>query len=169
MTTTMLLSRLIKRWSSKVTYIPPISSLRWQDLKVPSEYFVSVFLHSFSFILGVILLVKRTVWPQFEANQIKIMESAINLTWSRGLTFSAGPILVGYEKAWSFYGWRGCGEEISSFHSSVLVRPYLEYCCVQFWVSYFKKDLDKLEKVQLRKIKMIIGLENITCKEKWKD
>eukprot|EP00061_Rhincodon_typus_P010782 g35323.t1 len=47
----------------------------------------------------------------------------------------------------------------------MLVWPLLEYC-VQFWSPCYRKDIIKLEKVQVRFVKMLLGMEGLSYKER---
>jgi len=52
--------------------------------------------------------------------------------------------------------------------SSVLLRPHLQYC-LQHWSPQHRKDMDLLEQVQRRAIKMIRGLEHFSNDERLRE
>ena len=51
---------------------------------------------------------------------------------------------------------------------SGLVRPHLEYC-IQMWNPQYTRDINMLECIHRRAIKMIHGMEHLSCEDRLRE
>eukprot|EP00061_Rhincodon_typus_P013487 g39888.t1 len=82
------------------------------------------------------------------------------LSYSQGVVKKVFSTLAFIALTFNYSGWNGM---LRLYRT--LVRPLLEYC-VQLWSPCYRKDTIKLERVQKRFTRMVLGMEGLSCKER---
>ncbi|GAB0182500.1 mitochondrial enolase superfamily member 1 [Grus japonensis] len=93
-----------------------------------------------------------------------LVDKKLNMTWQCTLAAQKSNRILGCIKRSVTSRSR---EEILPLYSA-LMRPHLEYC-VQLWGPQYKKDMELLQRVQRRAMKLIRGLEHLSCEDRLRE
>ncbi|GAB0176180.1 hypothetical protein GRJ2_000083200 [Grus japonensis] len=93
-----------------------------------------------------------------------LVDEKLNKSWQHALAAQKASCVLGCIKRGVTSRSR---EEILPLYSA-LVRPHLEYC-IQLWGPQHKKDMELLERVQRRAMKMIRGLEHLSYEDRLRE
>ncbi|GAB0180758.1 mitochondrial enolase superfamily member 1 [Grus japonensis] len=99
-----------------------------------------------------------------EKNLGVLIEEKLNMSWQCALAAQKANCVLGCIKR----GVTSRSREVILPLYPALVRPHLEYC-VQLWGPQYRRDMELLERVQRRAMKMIRGLEDLSYEDRLRE
>ncbi|KAK4829772.1 hypothetical protein QYF61_006571 [Mycteria americana] len=93
-----------------------------------------------------------------------LVDEKLDMNWQCALAGQKANHIPGCIKSSVASRWR----EVILPLCSALLRPHLQ-CCVQLWGPQHRKDMELLERVQRRAMKVVRGMEHLSCGERLRE